>query len=207
MNGSHSALAGYYRLHAGVYDATRWSFLFGREKILELAQASVSPKRILEVGCGTGRNLESLARRFPSAELTGVDLSDSMLGKAKQKLTKYGDRIKLVHQAYDKPLSADGQKFDLVLCSYALTMFNPGWEAAIESAGQDLAPGGVMAVVDFHFSRWSGFRRWMQVNHVRMEQHLRPKLAGTFTPVVDQVCAAYGFVWQYLLFIGRKKGA
>ena len=195
-----AALQGYYALHSKIYDATRWSFLFGRERILQHVAAIDHPKRILEVGCGTGRNLQSLRRRFPSAEITGVDLSSDMLQVAQQKVRG----VTVLQQSYDKPVSGD---FDLVLCSYALTMFNPGWDTAIQAAAQDLREGGLMSVVDFSHSQSGMFRRWMGVNHVRMENHLWPLLRSEFTALVDSRHAAYAGLWHYGMFIGRKKAA
>ncbi len=202
--GSPHALERYYALHARVYDATRWSFLFGRDLILELAAgAQPHPARILEIGCGTGRNLVRLARLFPHAHLTGVDLAPSMLAVARRRTAPYGPRISLRAQAYDAPLDPTN-RFDLVLCSYALTMFNPGFAPAITAAHADLAPGGYFAFVDFHASRHRWFTRWMGVNHVRMEGHLRPLLQSTFAPVIDEVHSAYGGLWDYALFLGRR---
>ena len=63
--GTSTALERYYQFHSRIYDATRWSFLFGREEVLLRAASVTTPKRILEVGCGTGRNLPGLRRRFP----------------------------------------------------------------------------------------------------------------------------------------------
>jgi len=197
-------IEGYYRLHAGIYDATRWSFLFGRGAILAHAAAALpAPARILEVGCGTGRNLAALARMFPRAQLTGVDLSGEMLAIARRKTAAYGSRVTLLRRAYDAPVDA-ARGHQLVLCSYALTMFNPGFAAAIAAAHRDLVPGGHIAVVDFHATRLRWFARWMRVNHVRMDGQLRPLLRGQFAPVTDRVCPAYGGAWDYLLFVGRK---
>jgi ubiquinone/menaquinone biosynthesis C-methylase UbiE len=54
---TQESLRGYYRLHSKIYDATRWSFLFGRHRLIELVASHKTPTRILEVGCGTGTNL------------------------------------------------------------------------------------------------------------------------------------------------------
>jgi S-adenosylmethionine-diacylgycerolhomoserine-N-methlytransferase len=198
-------IEGYYRLHARIYDATRWSFLFGRDAILDLAAAAgPKPARILEVGCGTGRNLVALARRFPGAHLTGLDLSPAMLAIARRKTAALGPRVTLVQRAYGAPLD-EARGFDLVLCSYALSMFNPGFEQAVAAAARDLAPGGHLALVDFHATRFPPFARWMGVNHVRMDGQLRPLLRTGFVPVTDDLRSAYGGVWQFLLFVGRKK--
>ena len=113
--------------------------------------------------------------------------------------------MRLEHRAYAAPAGEPGT-FDLVLFSYALSMFNPGYDTAIEAAHGDLAAGGHIAVVDFHDTPLPAFAAWMRVNHVRMEGHLRPKLSSLFTPVADRLRRAYGGVWQYLLFVGRKTG-
>ncbi len=198
-------LVNYYAFHARIYDATRWTFLFDRSVILELTRgARPRPARILEVGCGTGRNLVQLARLFPHAQLTGVDLSTAMLAVARRKTEAYGTRISLKAGSYDAPITRT-HGYDLVLCSYALTMFNPGFEAAIAAAHADLAPHGHFAFVDFHASRWRWFTRWMRLNHVRMDGQLLPLLRETFTPVIDELHYAYGGLWDYGIFLGRKK--
>jgi S-adenosylmethionine-diacylgycerolhomoserine-N-methlytransferase len=172
-------IEGYYRLHTRIYDATRWSFLFGRDAILDRIPGS--PRRILEVGCGTGRNLVRLCRRFPRASVAGLDAAGAMLDIARRAAAPFGSRVDLRHGRYEAPVGGrDG--FDLVLFSYALSMFNPGFEAARETARADLAPGGHVAVVDFHATRSAAFERWMAFNHVRMNGQLRPVLRATFPP-------------------------
>ncbi len=199
----NTALERYYQFHSRIYDATRWSFLFGREEILRRVACLASPQRILEVGCGTGRNLAGLRNRFKAAHITGVDLSEQMLAIAAQKVRD--DQITLLRRSYSAPVHAGHTGFDLVLFSYALSMFNPGWEQAIDAAWDDLDEGGLIAVVDFSHSRFSWFRRWMGVNHVRMESHLWPYLGRRFMPLLDERFSAYGGVWSYGIFIGRKQ--
>ncbi len=197
------ALASYYRWHAGIYDLTRWAFLFGRRPLIKaVGSAIASPQRILEIGCGTGKNLVALAETFPDAQITGLDLSKDMLDRAGKKISRFGDRVKLLHRPYDGPVSAD-QKFDLIVFSYSLSMINPGYDQVIETSRTDLSPDGVVAVVDFHESRWDWFRKWMGVNHVRMEGQILKQLERHFSPLRCQVSHGYGDLWRYLLFIGR----
>ncbi len=198
-----SPLEGYYRLHSKIYDATRWTFLFGRNAILREAAAAGRPARILEVGCGTGKNIVPLCRLFPQAGITGVDLSETMLAVARRKTAPLGPRVRLLHGAYG-PAFQNDQPWDLILFSYALSMFNPGFAEAIATARRDLVPGGHIAVVDFHDTRLPFFERWMGVNHVRMNGQLQPVLASQFEARTNRVQNAYGGVWRYLLFVGRK---
>jgi S-adenosylmethionine-diacylgycerolhomoserine-N-methlytransferase len=200
-----AALTRYYRWHARLYDATRWSFLFGRTALIRAIAADAQPRRILEIGCGTGSNLLHLGRQFPDATVTGLDLSADMLTQARRKLAAHPTRIKLIQWRYDQPLNRE-PGFDLIVFSYCLSMINPGWEQALESAQRDLQPGGRLAVVDFHDTGFAEFRRWMGINHVRMDGHLLPRLTALCPPVVQTVQNAYGGGWRYFRFIGQKPG-
>ena len=198
----HRALQRYYRLHAGIYDLTRWSFLWGREALVRQVAVRFTPSSILEVGCGTGKNLAHLGRLFPRAQLWGVDLSADMLAVARKKFQGRAHPLTLIQAAYDRPV-AEKPYFDLVVFSYALSMFNPGWEQALTAANQDLAPGGVIAVVDFHDSNSPIFKHWMGLNHVRLDGHLLPALKSHFPQHEATIRTAYAGMWSYFLFIGQ----
>lgn len=199
-----SAIERYYRFHSKIYDATRWSFLFGRTAIVQQVQAQGSLRHILEVGCGTGKNLVQLRRALPTAAITGLDLSAEMLAQARRNLGADAARVTLLQRTYDDSLLLTPQP-DCILFSYSLSMFNPGWEAAIECAHAHLAPGGLIAVVDFHDTPVRLYRQWMERNHVRMNGHLLPHLAARFGRRVVETRRAYGGWWTYLIFIGEKK--
>lgn len=199
-----SPLAEYYRWHARIYDATRWAFLFGRNRIIRLLPERLNPQRILEIGCGTGTNLAALALTFPNAEIVGLDLSQSMLDRARPKVGKYGPRIKLLNRRYDEPVAGE-VKFDLILLSYSLSMMNPGFAEVLQLCRADLSPKGTVAVVDFHDSCWTWFRQWMGLNHVRMEGQVLEQLRDGFVPLICKVRSAFGGLWRYVLFIGNMK--
>lgn len=199
-----SSLRGYYRWHAKFYDATRWAFLFGRRGLIAtVAGLLESPSRILEIGCGTGKNLVALAEAFPGARITGLDLSSDMLDCARAKITPFADRIELLHRPYDGPVAGEEEKFDLIVISYALSMINPGFDEVIRLCRGDLREGGVIAVVDFHETRWTWFRQWMGVNHVRMEGQILAQLDAGYEAVVRQIGRGYGDLWRYVTFVGR----
>ena len=199
-----SSLRGYYRWHAKFYDITRWAFLFGRSGLIEtVADQLKSPARILEIGCGTGKNLVALAGAFPGARITGLDLSADMLDRARAKIAPIADRVDLLHRAYDGPVAEKDGKFDLIVISYALSMINPGYDHVISLCREDLREGGVIAVVDFHETRWTWFRKWMGVNHVRMEGQILAQLDAGFETVVRQIGRGYGDLWRYVTFVGR----
>jgi S-adenosylmethionine-diacylgycerolhomoserine-N-methlytransferase len=208
-----AALERYYRLHARIYDATRWSFLFGRSGLLAKLPTGFAPRTVLEIGCGTGAVLASTAARFPGARVVGIDLSPEMLTVAARATARFGDRVSLVRIAYGAPLSTDALAslapggFDLVTASYSLTMFGDAYAPAIEAAARDLSPTGRLAVVDFHDSPSPAFRRWMGANHVRMEGQVLAKLDATLAAETRIVSRAYLGLWRYFSFVGRRRGA
>jgi S-adenosylmethionine-diacylgycerolhomoserine-N-methlytransferase len=198
------SLKGYYRFHSKIYDATRWSFLFGRRSLIDAVASRASPARVLEVGCGTGTNLVQVARAFPGAELYGLDISEHMLRRASRKAQSMGNPFQALHRAYDEPVRS-GTGFDLVLFSYSLSMFNPGWERALDNALEDLRRGGLVAVVDFHTTPFRLFSSWMKANHVRLGGHLLDGLRARFSAHVTSIRPALHGVWTYLQFIGERK--
>jgi len=68
-------------------------------------------KRILDIGCGTGRHSIELSKR--GYNLTGIDLSESMLDKAKEKAL--GLNLKIVFQKHDARKLPFKNEFDIVI--------------------------------------------------------------------------------------------
>lgn len=192
----------YYRRQSLIYDVTRWAFLFGRARLLaEAAKIQPYPRHVVEIGCGTGYNLIRLARLFPAAQITGVDLSDDMLAIAEKKTARFRQRVFLERRVQHGGLRAS---YDLVVLSYSLSMMNPGWDQVLTGAVNGLEPHGILAVVDFHESALRLFKGHMACHHVRMDAHLLPALATLCQTETRHVQGAYGGLWKYFLFIGRK---
>jgi len=87
------SVSSYYKVHSKIYDLTRWSILFGRDRLLEVIPNDFQPERILDLGCGTGKHLVKLAERFPDAKIIGVDASKEMLNKASVKIKSFDGRF------------------------------------------------------------------------------------------------------------------
>ena len=166
---------GIYRYQRHIYDITRKYYLLGRDRMLaELAPSEEGT--VLEVGCGTGRNLIAAARRYPNARFYGIDISTAMLETASANVARAGfaDRIKLAQgdaTAFSTTECFGQDDFERVFFSYSLSMIPP-WQQAIEAAAAHVAPGGRLHVVDFgRQERLPGFfkrvlRHWLAAFHV-----------------------------------------
>jgi len=192
----------YYRFHSYIYDATRWTFLFGRDKILEMITNMPDQPRILEIGCGTGTNIKKMKQHFPNAHIVGLDLSEDMLDVARKKIGNQ-EQVQFRNFKYGYG-SMNEASFDLILFSYSLTMFDYPSQHIFEQISKDLNPNGYIAVVDFNTSPFGWFRRWMKMNHVDLSGHLFPLLKKYFTPIKTQVNSAYLGLWSYFLFVGQS---
>jgi S-adenosylmethionine-diacylgycerolhomoserine-N-methlytransferase len=139
-----------YRHQRYIYDLTRKYYLFGRDRLIR--KLALKPgDRLVEIGCGTARNLVRIARLYPEVRLYGLDASQEMLKTAAETIRRAGleDRIVLAH-AYAEGLTPAlfGTAFDACLFSYSLSMI-PDWKQALSAASQSLMPGGKIHVVDF----------------------------------------------------------
>ena len=204
---SSEALRRYYRLHAPIYDATRWAFLFGRARLIQLLSksfAGLPPKQILDLGCGTGKNLCALAHAFPRAHITGVDLSAEMLAQAGRNLVRklnLADHARISLRNTDIALMPTLQ-YDLIVCSYMLSMTGTQLSDTLSKVRGLLTPTGRLAIVDFDSTKASWFARWMGVNHVRMDGVLAAQLQSfSHTELHEQHSGLA--LWRWLIWIGR----
>lgn len=171
-----------YRYQRHIYDVTRKYYLVGRDRLIR--QLNV-PERgtVLEVGCGTGRNLMQTARQYPHSICYGVDISEQML----RSTAEATDRAGLTHrvffaqgdgEAFDAKACFSVSGFDRVYLSYCLSMI-PDWTKAMNQAAQQVAEGGELHIVDFgQTTRWPGFARkalglWLSKFHVTPRADLR----------------------------------
>ena len=183
---AHAALMdGVYRRQRHVYDLTRKYYLLGRDGLIE--GLGVPPGgTVLELGCGTGRNLIQAARRYPDARFFGIDISLAMLETASVAISRRGlsNRTMLAQgdaTGFDATALFGQPAFDRIFISYALSMI-PGWEKTIPAALALLAPGGSLHIVDFGQqdglprSFRSGLREWLAKFHVEPRDSLREML-------------------------------
>ncbi len=149
----HSALMDeVYRRQRHIYDLTRKYYLFGRDTLIRDLDLRAG-ERVIEIGCGTARNLIAIAKRYPDARLYGLDASAEMLKSAAAAIARHGlsGRIRLVH-AYAEDLSpalfGEAAPFDRAIFSYSLSMI-PDWKKALRAAAGAVRPDGQIHAVDF----------------------------------------------------------
>ncbi len=170
-----------YRHQRHIYDASRKFYLLGRDQLIEGLQPPAGGS-ILEIGCGTGRNLVKIARRYPACDCYGLDVSSEMLATARASVARGGHqwRIRLVQADatdFDPQILFGRAGFDRIVISYALSMIPP-WQGVIAEALRRLSPGGSLHIVDFGNQAGlpAPFKavllRWLALFHVTPREEL-----------------------------------
>jgi S-adenosylmethionine-diacylgycerolhomoserine-N-methlytransferase len=136
----------FYAPQASRYDAFREGFLHGRGELL--ARLRVEPgATIVELGGGTGRNLDFLGDRL--SELGRYEIVELSPAMAAQARARAASRPNVGVTEADAVRFRPRDAVDCVLFSYSLTMM-PDWFRAVDNAVSMLKPGGVLGVVDFY---------------------------------------------------------
>ena len=177
----------FYGPQARDYDAFRERLLHGRKALIDnlpLARGA----RVIELGAGTGRNVEYYAERLPAlTSVTLIDLCPALLDRA---------RLRAVHWPQVSVLEANATEYappepaDCVYFSYALSII-PDWHAALTNALRMLRPGGTLVVVDFYLADATGcararhpawmrwlWPRWFARDGVRVATDLLPAVSA-----------------------------
>ncbi|WP_165959833.1 class I SAM-dependent methyltransferase [Nonomuraea longispora] len=103
--------------------------------------------RILEVGCAEGVFTQTLAALWPDAVITGLDVSERALARARERAGGDGGRVRFVHA--DLLRHEEREPYDLVFCAETLYYIGRGdrLRRASERLRALLAPGGVLVLV------------------------------------------------------------
>jgi S-adenosylmethionine-diacylgycerolhomoserine-N-methlytransferase len=218
--GSHAErLQRFYAPQAQSYDAFRERLLHGRRDLIDYLLTTAGD-RVVELGAGTGRNLEFFGARLSQlAEVQVVDLCSALLDIARRRLAHLPN-VRVVEA--DATGYRPGRPVDVVYFSYALTMMSD-WRAAVDNALAMLQPDGVLGVVDFYLpaphddegrlsrrARANRFwRTWFAHDGVHLSQehlhYLRSRLA---VEVCWERAGPVPYLpWlrvPYYIFVGRK---
>jgi S-adenosylmethionine-diacylgycerolhomoserine-N-methlytransferase len=192
-----------YRRQRYVYDFTRRYYLLGRDLLIRRLNPA-NGDHVLEIGCGTGRNLVAAARRYKDVQFLGIDISREMLKSSGRAITQANlqSRVRVAFaDAADIDASAlSGRpKFARILISYSLSMI-PDWPRVLDEAVRLLADGGELHIVDFgrqeRLPNWfrNALRQWLALFHV----HPRDEMERTLMTLASRVNARLSIERPYL---------
>jgi phosphatidylethanolamine/phosphatidyl-N-methylethanolamine N-methyltransferase len=159
-----------YAVLAGVYDGFfDWALWPGRRRAVEALEI-LPGHRVLEVGVGTGLSVPLYP---PGCDLTGIDISEAMLEKARERIEDLGAYEVSLERMDARELRFPDASFDRVLAPYVVSVV-PEPERVMAEIARVCRPGGIVVVVN-HFlhhspplallergltpvTRWIGFR-------------------------------------------------
>ena len=148
-------IANTYRVwgrHPGLYDVQDWITFMGRHREIRHRAVEVlglrPGDRVLEVGCGTGRNLPYLMEAIgPEGQMIGVDYTPEMLESVRERVRKNRwPNVRLV-QADAASMDLEEAPFDGIVSVLAVSCI-PDHLKALEGCLNMLRPGGILSVCD-----------------------------------------------------------
>ncbi len=105
----------------------------------------LAPRRVLDLGCGTGHAFDALAKRFPSASLLGLDIAPAMLERARSRSPWWRRMLASRHPALvcadAERLPVAGASVDIVFSNLVLQWCDPA--RAFAEAARVLANEGL----------------------------------------------------------------
>jgi ubiquinone/menaquinone biosynthesis C-methylase UbiE len=116
------------------------------DRVVELAVGQVpAPRRVLDVGCGTGYVMRQLAARLPrTSEFLGVDPAPSMIETARS--ASPDERLNFLQGAAEQ-LPADDGAYDLVVSTTSFDHWTDQ-AAGIRECARALTTGGTLVLTD-----------------------------------------------------------
>ena len=132
-----------YRHQRRIYDLTRKFYLLGRDDLIR-GLYPAPDTHVLEIGCGTARNLIAAAKRFPDADFFGLDISEEMLRTARENIAreKLDDAIEVASADatnFDARALFGVERFERVFVSYSLSMIPVAASCTSSTSGISVA--------------------------------------------------------------------
>ena len=176
----HGIEKGYLNPGAAVsYDPVTQYVLPQNETLVRqglLDRIRVKPRRILDLGCGTGSTTLMLKQAFPQAQVIGLDLSPYMLVRAEDKANKAGLDIRWRHGNAEHTGFPDAS-FDLVTASLLFHETPPAvTQAILLECFRLLTVGGEVLILD---GSQKTLRNLDWLNNIFEEPYIRDFAAGS----------------------------
>lgn len=134
-----------YNIWAETYDSVENKTRDLDSKATQQLLSDLSFSHLLELGCGTGKNTEWFSRK--ADHVTAVDFSESMISKAKEKITS--TNIEFIKADISLHLSFADSSFDLVTCNLVLEHIK-NLQPVYSEVSRVLKPGGKFFVSELH---------------------------------------------------------
>ena len=141
-------------------------------------------RSVFELGCGTGRlAAEILARDLPSsATYRGVDLSETMVGLASERLSRFSDRARVTITAGEPAVPLPSGSIDRFLSTYVLDLLPPDRiKEVLSEAHRALAADGLLCLAGITPGNTALSRVVMAL--WRLVYSIRPAIVGGCRPI------------------------
>ena len=99
---------------------------------------------VLDAGAGSGRVTELLVERLPRGRVIALDASPAMIGEARRRLERFGDRISFVVADLGQPIDLPGDGPVDAILSTATFHWVPDHDALFRNLAAVLRPGGLL---------------------------------------------------------------
>ena len=171
-----AGVAAAYDHWAPIYDLV-FGKVFATGRREAIAAAEKVGGRILEVGVGTGI---SLPHYSPDSRILGVDISDHMLDKARERVRRLDlGNVEAIRVMDAEELEFPDSSFDVVVAQYVVTaVTNP--ERALDEFVRVVRPGGEIVIT----------------TRIGAERGLRGSIEKTLMPVTTRLGFRTEFLWE-----------
>jgi ubiquinone/menaquinone biosynthesis C-methylase UbiE len=120
-----------------------------RPALIAAVLAAPRPSVVLDMGCGTGTLARRLAEADPSVRVLGIDGDETALALARQKVTRFGERVRFSKSLADA-MPIEDSSVDVVVASLLLHHLSPLPKLrALREARRVLVPGGRLVIADW----------------------------------------------------------
>jgi phosphatidylethanolamine/phosphatidyl-N-methylethanolamine N-methyltransferase len=175
-----------YASWAPVYDLV-FGAVFDVGRKASVAAAERAGGRILDVGIGTGISLSTYSH---TSRIVGVDYSEPMLRKARERVAVQGlDHVEVLAVMDAQRLGLSDASFDAVVAQFVITAV-PDPEAVLDELARVTRPGGEIILV----------------NHLGAEAGLQRDIENWFAPLARQLGWRPEFKWARLAQWAERHG-